>query len=499
MTEEKFHEKISMIVDPYFDREFFTNLIYCMDRDKSIRQIFEACFEQLSESPEISIDLDKSLLQMLYAFSATSMVRETYQWLPLFQALYSASLLRSNGQKPIAYQKANVVAPRASTVAEFTDLIRRETRSVESPERAWSSLMFLLDNRTTRSQTVATLLGYAVLNADALTLELLVKSIDVAMACGWRSNSIILKRAFERFWANPKPLQVVAQGWRVSKALTQQEKDGELVWKPEWAEDLWTRLTTQSVESAWEGVDKAIGQGAKFEQIFVLLGLLRGRCLFSMKSEQWHRVAASLFYGDTLASVARWCPEIQVQLLAASLCELSKLTQIIGTATPLRPTGAQVLDGTSKNISKDRLILRLDDVVERGERFEALEIMSVILKDSGLSQTVCDRLVLMASKQDGWTFDQKTIGLATILTKIYDSALRLQMSGPALQDSIYGLLRFLSDQREASLEVVQKTGTYGDRMKPSQYDVSGGARIVDRYVFNQARNAQRVKIWPSDN
>jgi len=226
---------------------------------------------------------------------------------------------------------------------------------------------------------------------------------------------------------------------------------------------------------------------------------LRGRCLFSMKTEQWSRVSASLFYGDALASVARWCPEIEIQLLATSLCELAKLTQVLGTATPLRPTGTQVLDGTSKDISKDRLILRLDDVVERGERFEALEIMTVVLKDSGLSQTVCDRLILMASKQDAWTFDQKTIGLATILTKAYDAALRLQMSGLSPQDAVFGLLRYLSDQRETSLDVVQKTGTYGNAMSLSTYDVSAGARIVDRFVFNQMRNAQRVKIWPSDN
>lgn len=499
INEEKFKEKIAMLSDPYYDREFFTHLIYCIDRGQTVRTIFEAMTAQISASPTFSEDLDKSLLQLFYAFQCSSLLRENYQWLPMAQALYAVSLNHGDGKAPLGFRELNDVGPSATNLADFTEAIRRETRNVVSPEASWGGLLFLLENRTTRAQAVGALLGYAVLNSDALSLELLTKGVEVSVACGWKANSIILRRPFARFWANPKPLQVVAQGWRLSKALTSSPSgSGEIHWSPEWSEEFWNRLTQQSVESAWEHVDRLMSKGASIDQMFTLFALLRGRCLFSMKSEQWARVTASLLYGDALQTAARWCPDLRVPILATSLCELSRIAQMIGTAVPLRPTGAHVLDGVSKNISKDRLILRLDDLVERGERHEALEVMAVILKDQGLSQVLCDRLVLMAAKQDAWTFDQKTLPVAHLLTRAFDQALRLGMSGGLLVDAIYGLLRLLSDERDLALEVVDRTGTYGNSLPRSQYDVSGGARIVDRFVFNQMRNAQRVKIWPSD-
>ena len=42
MEAKKFRENIQLMLDPYFDREFFTNLIYLIDRNKTARDVFEA-------------------------------------------------------------------------------------------------------------------------------------------------------------------------------------------------------------------------------------------------------------------------------------------------------------------------------------------------------------------------------------------------------------------------------------------------------------------------
>src|SRR5690606_3157538 len=96
----------------------------------------------------------------------------------------------------------------------------------------------------------------------------------------------------------------------------------------------------------------------------------------------------SILYGDALQAAARWVPLEKVALLGVSLVDLTKLAQMVSSDTPVRPTGRSVLDGTSKNIPKDRLILRLDDAIERGDRGSCLELMAVILGDQGLSHTL---------------------------------------------------------------------------------------------------------------
>jgi hypothetical protein len=500
ITDQRFAELITLMADPYYDREFFTNLIYCVDRGRGTRDLFEGFLKELSHQAEWSDDLDRALLQLLYAFQASSIVREGYQLLPLTQGMYTTALYRSAGAKPCSTGKLQSTEMRASTVQEFADLIRRETRAVESPELAWASFLFLMENRTTRAQTVSTLLSYAALNTDPLSFELLVRGVDVALACGFKANEWILRRPFERFWTHAQPLEVAAQGWRLSKSFewsTDDEKDSP--WQAQWNEELWMKIVTQSAESAWEQIQKMLQAGARLDQIFSLLTLFRGRAFFAMKPEQWTRTSASLLYADALQSAARWCPQNQMALLATSLAELVKMAQVVATQKPVRPTGESILERTSRTISKDRLILRLDDAVERGHRSEALELMSVIVADQGLSHSVSDRLVLISSKQDGWTYDQRTMAVTVALTRAYDQALRSGLSGEALSDAIYGLLQFLSDQREACLQLVAKTGTYGNALPLSQYDVSQGARIVDRFLFNQLRNAQRIKVWPSQN
>src|SRR5690606_26078060 len=120
----------------------------------------------------------------------------------------------------------------------------------------------------------------------------------------------------------------------------------------------------------------------------------------------------------------------------------------------------------------------------------ALELMAVIHKESGLSHSVCDRLILAAAKQDGWTYDMKTIPCAMILSKAFESCARLGIKGSTVEDGLYGFIRFLAHERRVAIDDVKQTGTYGDGMARSQFDVSAGARVRDRFVFNQMRNAQ---------
>ncbi|MBN8554927.1 MAG: hypothetical protein J0L93_05730 [Deltaproteobacteria bacterium] len=499
MEEYKFKEKINLISDPYFDREFFTNLIYCIDRKKTIREVFEAVMNEIQLTPSYSEDFDRALLQLFYSYQASSFVRENYQWLPLTQGIYSIALQRGKGQKPLGHHQWLPVKTQASTPEQFDELVRKDLRAVESQSFAWGALLFLLDNRTTRAKAVASIVKHAVTDSDPQTVEMMVKAFDIALSSGWKANSNIMKRPFDRFWKASKAPEFVAKAAQLSKSIPLEESATTSVWKSEWTENLWKRISEQSVESAWEYLVTLFKEGAGFEQAFALLGVFRGRCLFSMKTEQWPYVTASLSYSEALQSSARWVSEEQSFFLAISLFDLVQLSQRLQTQPIPRPTGATVLDGVSKNISKDRLILRLDDKIELGHRADALDLSVVILNDEGLSHSISDRLILMASKQDGWTFGSRTISTAMILVKAFDECRRLGMNGETIRDAVYGLIRFLTDQRALSLQVVPLTGTYGEGMKPSQFDVSGGARIVDRFVFNQMRNAQRIKIWPSDN
>lgn len=498
MEAEKFTEKMAMVADPYFDREFFTNLIYCMDRQKSARDILTGFLEQALHTENPTDEFDRSLLQLLVAFQVSSEIQETYRWLPLAQAMYSMSLFRSEGLKPLLPKAWSAIEPQATTIQAFSEVIRKETRAVESPERAWAGFLFLLQNRTTRSQAISVLLSYAVLNSDALTLSLLAKSVEISMAFGWARNDLILKRAFDRFWSKPGALQIAAQGWRLSKVVSEEGTAAEGVVDGQGVEDLWNRISAQTPEAAVEILNRMIQKGVSYAQIHSLLTLLRGRCLFLMKTEQWPRVCSSLVYGEALQTAGVWAQELKAALVSISLCELVSVAQLVGGRLQPRPSGQQILESASPDTAKDRLILRLEDACERGERFESLEVLAAILT-TGLSHSLSDRFLLMACKQDAWTFEQRTMPTAAALVRGMEFALRHQLRGPWVNDAAFGLIRFLGDQRDLALDVVQTTGTYGDRMKRSQYDVSGGARIVDRFVFNQMRNAQRVKIWPRNN
>lgn len=518
ITTDKFLEKVSLICDPYCDREFFTNLIYCLDRQKSIRDVFEAALDAVL--PDVASDsLDSAFLHFFYSYQAANSMRENYQWLPMAQGLYALMIQRGDGQKPLFGRKVVETPPsKAMTPAEFESAIRRDVRKVEPRDSVWQGLLFLLENRSTRSQAVKALIRTALVESDPLTFELIVKAVDLSLSSGWRSQNKLLWRAFNRFWSQEAAPEVVVQGLRLSKSqvLTKVHDAGK--WSKEWTEDLWRLASTMGAESAWSQMVNWAEAGANIDQLFSALSALRARTLYAMSSDQWPRVAASLVYGDALQSAARWLPEEADQYLAISLVEFSKLARLLGEKIPDRPTGKSVLDGASKNISKDRLVLRLDDCVERGAREEALELMAAILKDEGLSHSIADRLMLMAAKQDGFTFHMRTLPMAFIISRGFESCRRLGVTGLGVEDALFGLLRFLSDQRDISLEIVQKTGTYGDGLVKyqgekgvwakaygygglplSQYDVSGGARIVDRFVFNQIRNAQRVKLWPSDN
>lgn len=518
IDDKKFKEKVGLICDPYFDREFFTNLIYCADRGKTIRDVFEAALSEIFSDPSKS-DLDASMLHFFYAYQTANSMRENYQWMAMAQGLYAMAIQRSDGQKMLYGQnRAAALSPKAITPSEFEGAIRRDVRKVESKDAVWQGLLFLLENRTSRAQAVKAVIRAALIDSDPLSFELIVKGFDLCLSSGWRAQDLILQKPFERLWSLSQAPEVVLQGIRLAKSQPIAKTVEPGTWKTEWTEDLLRLASTQGADSLWEKIKNLSDSGVSSDQVFAALGALRGRALFAMSNDQWPRVSASLIYGEALQNAARWVPEDTAQFLAISAVEVSKLLQLLGQTTPARPNGTNILDGVSKNISKDRLILRLDDCVERGERTEALELMSVIINDEGLSHSVSDRLLLMASKQDAWTYYMRTIPVAFVVTRTFDQCRRLGVTGSAVTDSLYGLLRFLSDQRDVSLEVVEKTGTYGDGLvqyqgehgvmakiygygglPKSQYDVSGGARIVDRFIFNQLRNAQRVKVWPSDN
>ncbi len=500
METQVFTQKIQLILDAYYDREFFTNLIYLIDRKKTVREIVEASVGELNRTKNWNQDLDKSLLHLFFAHQSASVIRENYQWLPIANALYGCALQRSDGQRVVPVHDIVAGARHAATPQEFESLIRKEVRAVESFETVWSSFLFLVENRSTRAKAISSLLRHTILSSNAITFKLIVKGLESSLASGWRSTAIMMRRPFELFWQTITSPEVVAQGWRLSASVRHEfSKTAGKAWSELWSEEIWKRAVSNSPEAVWQYLGSLAQQSVTIDQAFALLAALRGRILFGMKTEQWPRVTSSIEYAEVLTSASNLSAEDSLTFLAVNVVDFCQLAQVVGGLNLTRPTGKSVLDGVSKNISKDRLIFRLDDSVERGDRVEALELMAVILDDEGLSNSVCDRLLLMAAKQDSWTFDFRSLNVALSLTKAFSACLRLGIRGPETTDALYGLLRFLSDTREISLGIVQKTGTYGDGLSKSQYDVSGGARIIDRFIFNQMRNAQRVKVWPSDN
>jgi hypothetical protein len=372
----KFNEKIGLLCDPYFDREFFTNLIYCADRQKSIREIFEATLEEVGHDTSKN-DFDSSILHFFFSYQTANRLRESYQWLSMAQGLYAMSIQRSDGQKALyGKPKISSLPPKAITPAEFEGAIRRDLRKVESKQAVWQGLLFLLENRTTRAQAIKAFIRAALLDGDPLSFELVIKGLDLCLSSGWRAQSFILLKPFERLWAHSEAPQVVLHGSRLAKSQPMTKSLEAIAWQTDWTEQIWKLASLQGAEAAWEFLTNLSSKGASTDQLFAVLGVLRGRALFTMTKDQWPRVAASLIYGEALQNASRWVPEDSSQFMAISVVELSKLIQLLGQEIPTRPTGKNILDGVSKNISKDRLILRLDDCVERGERSEALELLA---------------------------------------------------------------------------------------------------------------------------
>jgi len=465
--------------------------------------VFDAVLREVCKSASFTEELDKGLLHLFYSYQASSVVKENYQWLPLAQGIYSMALFRGDGEKLVERRENFSDRSEAITAEEFKSLIRLEVRDVEPIERAWTGLLFLLENRTMRGKAIEALVEEALRSCDALTIKLIMKGLDLSLSSGWKSCDALLGRAFQKFWSSRKQNEqaiLLGQRLAITGRFGQLKLDDPTpVWRADWTDELWRKLSTESAESVWQTYERWVGEGVSLDQLFGIQMLFRGRCLFAMKSEQWPRVCESIEFADALLSASRWLPQARLTFLAIHLFDLIEVVRQTGSTTPALPTGQDILDGVSKNISKDRLILRLEDAVERGERQHALELMAVILKDQGLTHSMTDRVVLMASKQDGWTFDFKTLSTATVLTRAFDAVPRWGFKGDAIAETLYGLLRFLSDERELSTQMAKKTGTYGEGLSHSQFDVSSGARIVDRFVFNQMRNGQRIKIWPSNN
>lgn len=502
---EWFQRKIALICDPYFEREFFTNLIFCMDRDKNLRDIMEealACFERGGEQND---DLDRAILHLFYAYQASSFLRESYQALPVFQALFAIATFRSDGSVPITHSETKRHTAQAASLKEFQAILRRESRRVSSFDQAWSQLLFFLGNRSMRTRALQILIQTALLEADVLTAALLMKAIDLSFANAWKNSDVIMKRAFERFWEKgirKKRSNVVGQALSLTQSapldlpVTSSKEVSE-----ETVERFWAIATTETPESLWSFIHSQ-SESLSFDRVFSILELVRGRSLFTMKLEQWPLVSKSVTYAAALRSAARWVPEQRALYLASSVIDVVRLVQLVSQDVPQSSPDAassKSLSELSKNLSKNQLVLRLDDACEKGDRRHALELMKLIVSDRGLSHSVSDRLVLMACKQDAWTYDQMTIPLAMNLTQAYQDADRLKLLGSLSSDALYGLLRFLSDQRQKALQDKVDRGHYEDGgLKESTFDVSGGARILDRFVFNQLRNSQRIQVWPSE-
>lgn len=498
-----FDQKIKLICDPYFDREFFTNLIFCIDRKKTIREVFESALAEYNLSPQFTDDFDRAILHLFYSHQAAQHLRENYQWLPLAQGLYTASLFRSNGRHPVKTRDLAPVEARGSSIEEFKKMIQKEARQVVPFEHAWESLIFLLQNRSTRPKAIELMVQTAVEESDRLTAELFTKAIDTCFAGAWKNLEVKLRRAFERLWhqgSYGKPAASLAMAKSLVDAVVPKFEPGELrPWPSEWGEELWFRLSKQSVESGWEWIEQISSQGARYEQVSAALQILFGRCLFAVKPEQWSLVSEAIIFSDCLQAAARWVPSKKFFYLAALAAELSRVSQVVAQSSPMRPTGASVIEKFSSNTEKNQLILRLDDAVETGNELKALDLLCILLKDRGYTHSLSDRLVMMGSKQDAWSFSASTIPVAFILSSTFESSVRLGLPEDMLKDAVYGLARFFIIQRNFSLTQVEKQGHYGDGgLRRSQFDVSGGARIVDRYVFNQMRNAQRIFVWPTE-
>jgi len=497
-----FKQRIRLICDPYFDREFFTNLIYLIDRKKSLSEIFEAAVQEIDETGEFTEETDRALCHLFYAYKAANFLRESYQWLPLAGGLYGLAMYRGNANKPLQLSGREPIPSQASTIEEFQSQIRLEARRVSSYEKAWSSFQFLLENRSTRSRALSVLVQSLIYEGDLLSVALLTQACDASFATGWKKHSVLMRRAFERFWEEGKDFEVsefYQKALNIEKARPIEFKRGApAVWKDEYSEEFWHRVSEESLESAWEFLSQLAADGLSLDQVLCLLDLGRGRAFFGMRADQWPIVTKSLLYADAIRTAVRWSPDKASLYLGASLANLVDCAQRISKVRATHFSGdlPYVL---SKDVSKNQLILRLDDACERGDEGEALRLMNILVTNRELSHSLADRLVLMASKQDVWTYDFSTIPVAFVLTQAYQESIRLKMESRLARDALFGLLRYLSDQRAESLDEVKATGNYGDGGLPlSPFDVSGGARIVDRFVFNQMRNAQRIFVWPTE-
>lgn len=498
-----FKQRIRLISDPYFDREFFTNLIYLIDRKKTPREVFEAVVSEIDTTGGFSPDTDRALCHLFYAYQAANFLRESYQWLPLAGGIYGLAMYRSErATEPLALSGRAVISSQASTVDEFQSQIRLEARRVSSYEKAWASFQFLLENRSTRSTALSILMQSLIYEGDLLSVALLSRACDASFATGWKQHSVLLRRAFERFWEEGKDFEVSefyqkALSLEKSRAI-EFKKGAPIAWREEWSEEFWHRVSEESLESSWEFLHQLSTDGLSLDQALCLLDLGRGRALFGIREDQWPIVTKSLLYADAIRTAIRWSPEKASLYLGASLANLVNCAQKVSKvrATKLPESLPYLL---SKNLSKNQMLLRLDDACERGNEAEALRLLSILAEDSEMSHSLADRLLLMACKQDVWTYDFSSIPSALIITHAYAEAVRLRMQSKLAKDALFGLLRFLSDQRAEALNEVKVTGNYGDGgMYHSPFDVSGGARIVDRFVFNQMRNAQRIFIWPTE-
>ncbi|TVQ80814.1 MAG: hypothetical protein EA369_01480 [Bradymonadales bacterium] len=502
-AEDWFEIRTQLIVDPYFEREFFTNLIYIMDRKKTIRELFECSLKLLDRAGQYNDQVDRSLLHLMHCFQATNSLREGYQWLPMAQGLYSLALSRGEARAFIDCGPELRSSSKACSVQDFEVLIRREAREINSFEEAWSSLLFLLENRSVRAQAIQVLVTQSSQESDDLTFQLLMKALDLAFSFAWKKNDLILRRAFTRFWTRPQtaslPVSVARAASVLSSGGLEAPQSSRTEWRLEWAEELWHRISKESLESAWEMMRDLSRESCGLDQLVLAIELFRGRLLFGMRQEQWPLVTRSLLRADAWGSAARWIPEKREFYLAACLSDLVSIAQRVNYQALTRPTGDSIYGSFSENMTKNQLVLRLDDSVEQGDREQALELMALLTRDRGMSQSLSDRLLLLASKQDAWTYDQASIPTAKLITQTYRAAVQAGLPQATYSDAAFGLLRFLCDQRELALLEAKTRGQYQDGgLTRSVFDVSGGARIVDRFVFNQLRNAQRIFVWPTE-
>lgn len=501
--ENWFHQRVRLINDPYFEREFFTNLIHCMDRKKSLRELLEESLKVYKQTGQDSNEGDQALLHLFYAYQASQFVRESYQWLPLAQGLFTKALFRGDARKPLADIEVKESETAAVTLEDFLEMTKLEARRVSSYDKAWSGFRFLMQSRSSRAKAIGQVMKALFYEGDVLSTSLFMKAIDISFSTAWKQTSLMTYRAFQRFWEEGKDLEVSPYFQKAVGLTKAQEfktaQERPLEWQPEWDEEIWEAFSKQSAEAAWEKMTELSLRGMTVDQALTCFDLIRGRCLFQMDEEQWPLMTQSLLYGDAIRSAIRWSPDQASLFLAMSLADLSRVTQQISVRETQRPNGTAIMAGFSLNLSKNQLLLRLDDACERGDATEALALLAVILKEKGLAHSVSDRLIMMASKQDGWTYEMSSIPVAMILCNAYQEAERLKIQGHLAKDGLFGLLRFMSDQRRLSIQQVIETGHYNDGgLYKSPFDVSNGARIVDRFVFNQMRNAQRVQIWPGE-